>query len=317
MQEIIKSPINYTGNKYRILNQIKPHFPKNIKCMVDLFCGGATVGLNIEAEQVIFVDSNCKVINLLKYLASQNFEIFLLLCEELIKKYGLSYSYKHGYQSYRIKCSNKTDNNGLKDYNSIGYYSLREDYNKLKNKDSEQANLMLYLLMIYAFNNDIRFNSTGEFNLPIGKTDLNKMNIYRIKNYIDKVKKVKTQFICMSFKSPEFESILTQADFVYMDPPYLITNAVYNSSWNSKSEYELLKFLDLLLKRKINFAISNLIEKLGKTNEPLSYWCNLNENKIIVNQIDYNYKSASYNKIIRNAKEREILITNTRYLHED
>ena len=27
----IKSPINYTGNKFRILPQITPHFSKNIK----------------------------------------------------------------------------------------------------------------------------------------------------------------------------------------------------------------------------------------------------------------------------------------------
>ena len=45
--KLIKSPINYTGNKFRILNQIQPYFPKNIGTMVDLFCGGATVGINV------------------------------------------------------------------------------------------------------------------------------------------------------------------------------------------------------------------------------------------------------------------------------
>jgi DNA adenine methylase Dam len=310
---MIKSPLNYTGNKYRILNQIKPLFPPNIKCMIDLFCGGATVGLNADAEKVIFVDNNIKVINLLKCLATQNFDNFLLSCEALIEKYGLSYSYKNGYRIYRLKCSSRTDNNGLKDYNSKGYYALRDAYNKLKNKETVDANIMLYILMVYAFNNDIRFNSDGEFNLPVGKTDLNKMNVDKIRNYIDRVNGMETEFICMSFDSPEFENFVNQADFIYMDPPYLIGNAVYNAAWNSKCEHALLDFIDTLLDREINFALSNVIEKVGKINEPLSYWCHLKSDKIDIHHIEYNYKSASYNKITRNAKEQEVLITNKRY----
>ena len=92
--EFIKSPLNYTGNKYRILKQIVPFFPKKINCMMDLFCGGATVGLNVEANKVIFVDSNERVINLLIYLSHQNFEKFLINIEKVITSYGLSYSYK-------------------------------------------------------------------------------------------------------------------------------------------------------------------------------------------------------------------------------
>ena len=45
--------------------------------MVDLFCGGATVGLNVEAKKVYFVDNNERVINLLVFLAKQNFEDFI------------------------------------------------------------------------------------------------------------------------------------------------------------------------------------------------------------------------------------------------
>ena len=61
--ENIKSPLNYTGNKFRILEQIKKHFPKKANCMIDLFCGGATVGINVECDKVIFVDNNERVLN--------------------------------------------------------------------------------------------------------------------------------------------------------------------------------------------------------------------------------------------------------------
>lgn len=69
-------------------------------------------------------------------------------------------------------CNDANANNGLKDYNSKGFYKMRADYNALQDKNTDEANTLLYMLMVYAFNNDIRFNSEGHFNLPVGKTDL-------------------------------------------------------------------------------------------------------------------------------------------------
>ena len=68
----IKSPLNYTGNKYRILPQITKYFPKHTKVFVDMFCGGATVGFNVSADKVFLIDCNPRVINLLKFLASKD-----------------------------------------------------------------------------------------------------------------------------------------------------------------------------------------------------------------------------------------------------
>ena len=42
--EVIKSPLNYIGGKYKILPQILPLFPKNIDTFIDLFAGGCNVG---------------------------------------------------------------------------------------------------------------------------------------------------------------------------------------------------------------------------------------------------------------------------------
>lgn len=306
----IKSPLNYTGNKLRILDQIIPYFPEKIDCMVDMFCGGATVGLNTNAKKVIFVDSNERVINLLIYLSKLTFEDFLCQCEKKIKHYKLSFSYKDTYRMYRIQCNNLTDNNGLKDYNYEGFYRLRDDYNALIDKNSDEANLMLYLLMVYSFNNDMRFNSNGDFNLPVGKTDLNRNNVLKIKSYIERVKKIDAQFVCADFQDKVIQTILNNADFIYMDPPYLLGNAVYNSKWNIDKEYQLLQFIDGLRNRKINFALSNVIEKIGEINEPLLKWYSNNTNELNIHNITYHYRSASYNKTKRNAKEQEILITN-------
>ncbi len=312
--QYIKSPLNYTGNKLRIFPQISKFFPKQIDCMIDLFCGGATVGINTNAKKIIFVDNNQFVINLLVYLSRINVDLFLRNCERLIKKYNLSCSYKYGYKIYRNQCKNKNDNNGLKDYNKKGFYILRKDYNSLKNKNTDEALTMLYLLMVYGFNNDLRFNSDGQFNLPVGKTDLNKNNVLKIKQYSEKIKKITAQFICADFRSENLIKLIKKADFIYMDPPYLLGDAVYNVGWNNDSEHSLLDLIDYLIKNKKSFALSNVISKKNKINEPLCYWSKKRSRYISIHHIKYNYRSASYNKIERDCEEKEILICNKNYI---
>ncbi|MDE7071017.1 MAG: DNA adenine methylase [Clostridia bacterium] len=239
--DYIKSPLNYTGNKYRILSQIQSYFPSKIKVMVDLFCGGATVGLNTECEQTIFIDNDPHVIGLLKFLSQSQFSSLLGKLEKIILEFNLSYSSKYGYAFYKQYLENDNPNNGLKQYNSKGFYALRDQYNCLENKNTERANLMLYLLLVYGFNNDMRFSKEGKFNLPVGKTDLNNNNIAKLKEFIQRTQQISCQFVCGDFKSTKIQSIIKSADFIYMDPPYLITNAVYNESgkWNEQNEYEI------------------------------------------------------------------------------
>ncbi len=305
----VKSPLNYTGNKYRILSQIQPHFPQSIGTMVDLFCGGATVGLNTPCRNVQFVDNNPYVIHLLQYLATCQFNNLLCKLENLLQQYGLSYSAQNSYAFYYQKQTDQIHrNNGLKEYNLHGFYQLREDYNALSDKACERANLLLYLLIVYGFNNDIRFSKDGYFNLPIGKTDLNKNNIRKLKTYIERVQSIQADFICGDFRAVEIQNLILSADFVYADPPYLITNAVYNESdkWNSQAEQALLSLLGEMLQHHIPFALSNMLEKGQHKNVLLDSWLHQHPNVQMID-IDYHYRGAYYNKKERNG-EHEILI---------
>ena len=305
--EFIKSPINYTGNKYRILDQITKYFPKKVDTFVDLFSGGATVGFNVNAKKIILIDSNEKIVNLLIYLASSEFELLVKELEKLIKKYNLSYSAKYGYEKYKLFIDG---NNGLKKYNEIGFYSLREDYSNLKNKKTKKANSMLYLLTIYGFNNDMRFNKAGNFNLPVGKTDLNKNNIKKLKDFIKRSKRINYEFIIGDFRDNHIKKIVKEAGFVYIDPPYLITKATYNENggWSEEKERELLGLIDEIDNNNGKFVISNILNKKNKINIPLNEWINTKKHKVV--QIDYHYRSSSYNKKNRDGSEREIIVLN-------
>ncbi len=311
MNNYVKTPLNYTGNKFRLLEQMQPHFPKKIKIMVDLFCGGATVGLNTECEEVYFIDSNPMVIGLLKFFANHSFEFILKNAEKLIEEYGLSNSYRNGFPYYKEQIKDLNKNNGLKEYNSNGFYKLRNDYNTIIEKDSDEAYLKLYLLLLYGFNNDLRFNSKGDFNLPVGKTDWNKTNVLKLQKYLEKVKSIKAHYICAEFDSEEAKQIFSIADFIYMDPPYLITTATYNeyNRWNNLCEHRLLNLIDAFIEQDKKFVLSNVLSKETKMNEPLFYWTQKNIDKIEIKHMNYSYSSASYNKKIRQGKEDEIIVT--------
>jgi len=309
----MRTPLNYTGNKSRLVEEFKNEFlQEEIGTFVDLFCGGGTVGLSANAKKVIFIDNNENVIALLEHLAKYKYETILARLETIIKRYKLSYSAKYGYSRYRVGVD-KYDNNGVKKFNSDSFYKMRDDYNASKNKFSKASLDLLYLLVVYGFNNDMRFNSSKEYNLPIGKTDLNKNNLRKLKGYIERVNNIECEFICGDFREERIKEILFSADFVYADPPYLLGSAVYNENgnWTTKTEIELANLLKDLDNRKINFALSNVIEKSNPKYE----------NKILrdlifqrkdwnIIDIDYHYRSSSYNKKNRNAEEKEVLIMN-------
>ena len=299
----MKSPINYTGNKYRLLEEIKERSPHKIKKMLDLFCGSGTVGLNFETEETFFVDNNIYLINLLKYLNKISFEKLILKIEKLINKYNLTNSYKS-----KISYSK----NEFKEKNQNGYLKLRKHYNLLINKNTSKANTMLFLLLLYSFNGNMRFNKKEEFNMPLGKTDLNKTTIKKLKIFFEKTKGKKLNYLCEDFCNEKIKEIIKKVDFIYIDPPYLITTAVYNetNNWNEEKEKNLLKLIDYIISIKKPFILSNVIEKAGKENIILKKWLQKNVEKVNLDYINFSYGNAHYHKKDKSNSEIEVMIYN-------
>lgn len=245
-EELIKSPLNYVGGKYKLLPQILPYFPDNINTFVDLFGGGFNVGINIEAKQIICNDLETVVIDLFKELKSLSSEEALKILKDTIEKYGLS----------------KTNEEGFK--------KIREDYNK-----GNRSWNMFYAMLTHAFNYQIRFNKQGEYNMPFGR-NRSSFNPNLEKNFIkfiDKLGEINVTFFNSDFNKIKID-MLGENDFVYCDPPYLVTCASYNEQggWNETKERELLGLLDNLNAKGIKFALSNVLENKGKTNEILKVW---------------------------------------------
>ncbi len=74
--------------------------------------------------------------------------------------------------------------------------------------------LMLYLLIVYSFNNQMRFNQKGEFNLPVGKRDFNSKMQEKLIAFIDRIKSSDYQFTNQDFRQIDVDSYSEKSFFM-------------------------------------------------------------------------------------------------------
>ena len=298
MEKIRRSPMFYVGDKYKLIKEIKQYFPKNINTLIEPFVGGGTVFLNVEAKKYILNDIDTNIYNLHIFLQQKENEMnFINEILNYIKKYNLSRSFLEDVVPKELKQEYKKTYYAK--YNKQGYDKLKQDFNKLQNKNY----LLLYLLLIYGFNRMIRFNSKGEFNVPVGNVDFNKNVLQALDDYFKFVKNKDIRFENLDFKDFIIKNGFKDDDFMYLDPPYLITFSEYNKIWNEEKEHELLNFLDNLHQRNIKFAISNVTHYKGRINNIFIDWMK----KYNVKKIKSNYISYHDNSI---KQIEEVLVIN-------
>lgn len=303
IKNYISSPLNYIGGKARILDQILPYMPKNIDIFVDLFCGGCNVGMNVPAKYTIYNDTSKPLINLLKAFKRMKNETIISRINSLIDEYDFSKTRNHNFKYYGGDA-----NKGVSAYNREKFILLRNRFNSYPKKDN-QYYILLYTLILFGFNNQMRFNSKGEFNLPVGKRDFNIAIEEKLVRFLDALRKQNHEFQTKDFRLFDF-SHLTGNSLVYCDPPYLITNATYNENngWTEHDENDLLMLLDNLAERNIKFALSNVLKHEGKENDLLQKWISKHNYKVHELFMDYHY--SNYQKRSKMANSQEILITN-------
>ena len=297
-----KSPLNYTGGKYKLLPQLLEKFPKHFDSFVDLFGGGFNVGANVECETIIYNDKQKEVARLIKLFYKYNYSTIIKKIENNILKYNLSNTYENGYEYYNCE-----SDSGVGSYNKEKYIKLRETYNSIK-QFNEEKDFLLLTLIIFSFNNQIRFNANGEFNMPVGKRDFNSSSRKNIKDFSLKIKNKNIIFQNKDFNKVSYFNL--KNPFFYCDPPYYLGIASYNENngWTIKEERKLLKFLEKLNNEGINFALSNVIEHKGKIHEELKKWVDKNHFNLIYIKASYN--NSNYQIKDKESITREVLITN-------
>ncbi|UUF10463.1 Dam family site-specific DNA-(adenine-N6)-methyltransferase [Turicibacter bilis] len=281
--QYIKSPLNYIGGKYKLLKQIIPLFPKEINTFVDLFSGGANVGINVKANYHIFNDMNDRINEMFRFFSTQDEEELINKIKNRINEYELS----------------KT--------NEEGYLKFRRQYNNNPNP------LDLYVLVSYSYNYQFRFNNSMEFNNPFGRnrSRFSENMEKNLRLFVQKLHSLNAVFVDNLFNEIDL-SELSSGDFVYLDPPYLITTGNYNDgnrgfvNWGERQEKQMYDLMDNLTSQRVRFALSNVLEHKGRTNELLKTY--IEKSNVMVHYLDYNYNNSSYNS--KGTGSIEVLITN-------
>ena len=280
-KKYVKSPLNYIGGKYKLLPQILPHFPNDISTFIDLFSGGANVGINVVADKIICNDLNSKIIEMFNEFKNTLTNEILSQIEQNIIAFHLSKE------------------------NENGFLQFRDYYNANPNP------IDLYTLACYSFNYQFRFNNDLKYNNPFGRnrsqfSENMKRNLIL---FMEKLKKKNIEFINKDFTKLDL-SFLGPQGMVYCDPPYLITTGSYNDGnrgfkdWGLKEEQELYKLLDELNERNIRFALSNVLEHKGAINDILLKWSE--QYKVI--HLNADYSNSSHNT--KKGGSDEVLIIN-------
>jgi adenine-specific DNA-methyltransferase len=276
---LFNSPLNYIGGKFNLLDEILPVFPEKINTFYDLFGGGGSISINATAKKVIYNDINFNVQRLLKYIADSNSAEMIVYIKKIIKKYQLDKA------------------------NRIQYNQFRSYYNT-KHVDQRHP-LDLLILISYGFEHQIRFNSRLEFNNPSGNSSFNDEMAEKLISFSNQAKLKEIEFFSKDYLF--FEERIQKEDFVYCDPPYLLTRGAYNDGkrgfkgWNLELQNELLSFLTRIDKKGVKFALSSILSRDNKTNEELRKWISKNNYKVITLK----------KKVRRNRQDRvEVLILN-------
>ncbi len=305
----IKSPLNYLGNKYKLLPQMLELYPNNINTFYDLFCGGLDVSINVKANTIVANDKHKDLIWLLNEI--KNYKG--MLGDELLRLdktvFPMNWNGGKALNTY-IRNSYKEDK-ALRSFNNPNereiwqklmnekrevFYKLRTKFNESQDKDFKT----LLLLMLNTVGT-IEFRVVdGYCTYTCGNNRVNPKLKNNLNIFPQKIKEIELSNNDFRYY---YDIKYHENDFVYIDPPYLGTTQ-YKIKWNNEDELELYKFIDYLDSMGVKFALSNFEDGVNHTNAYLKE----NVGKYNIHKLTDNHSNLT--GISKKGKRQEILVTN-------
>lgn len=277
---VYESPLNYIGSKARVIPAIRENLPSDIDDFIDAFGGGFNVGINIRSESVVYNEYNHFVKELIESFWQYDTFSYIVYMKKMIRRFELE--------------------PGRKD----AYLNVRDYYNSLP-EDKRDPRLLL-VVILYSFQQQIRFNSNHGFNNTVGMRWFNDNLLEKLVSFSRRIKELNVCFSCADY-TDTFRYVDDGHTFVYLDPPYMLTNGSYNDGkrgfkgWDVSQEAALFEFLDKLNHEGSRFMLSYVLEHKGKVNQNLVNWTQ-----------DNHYHIIELGDIlgISGSRRKEILVTN-------
>ncbi len=246
--------LKWAGGKTQLLKQMSHFFPREleygkIKTYIEPFVGGGAVFLylatNYNIENIFISDINPELVLAYKTIQCDVEELILRLMQIENKYLSLQDTEREKY-----------------------FYYVRGQFNSLRNQiDLQKYNLawiertaQLIFLNRTCFNGLFRVNSTGDFNVPIGRYSRPKIchadNLRSVAQILQK-----TYIYQGDFSS--CENFIDRNTFVYFDPPYKPRSKTSNFTSYSQHRFDdceqirLRNFFKLLDTQNVKLLLSN------------------------------------------------------------
>lgn len=277
----IETPFNFTGSKFKLLEQLLPEFDYTKKNFIDVFCGGGSVYSNV-------IDRYNKV----------------LVNDIITDLIGIHSGIVDG-DDIIESTKSLSPQKGEKDK----FLKLRESYN------SEKSPEKLWALMLSSTNNMMRFNQKFQYNQTFGERGWNINTDKKVDTFKNHIRKYKEK---LKFVSNHFSELPIREDvFYYFDPPYgrikdkngdigksQISEAGYNAFWKLEDDKRLYDFIHEINSIGATFVVSGVLSHSGKTCWMLD--------KLITEGFKYKIMNFDYNKVSRSGDKetKEIIVKN-------
>jgi DNA adenine methylase len=242
------SPIKWMGSKKKLIPWITQYTPQEYNTYFEPFMGSGIMFFNQEPETAICSDLQAEPIVVMNAIKD----------------------FPQAFHSLFIEYSKLLWDNG-----DTYYYKLRAIYNEEKENISPVKRAAMFMVLLRAgFNGLIRFNPRGNWNVPFGdrgwigsKNQAVKLHqsfpYEKIEEWSNFLNQGDKKFLQQSFKETIDEAI--EGDFIYADPPYLITTQQYKV-WNISHELKLAEALKNASNRGVKFVLSNVYRYKEKEN---------------------------------------------------
>lgn len=281
----MKSILKYAGGKSKEIPSFREHIPNQYDTYIEPFLGGGAVFFHLEPEKAILNDKNQKLIQFYREVRNSYSE----LSKELT---DLGNVYKVNQLDYMQRKA-LTPDKRVPNANEKLYYDMRKQFNY---PDGTYIHgTVYYFINKTAYSGMIRYNKSGEFNVPYGH--------YANFNP-DIVTKEHSELLQRAeLYNTDYEEIFsktTAKDFMFLDPPY---DCVFNSYGNndipdgfSEDEQRRLaeNFKNLSCRTLMIIGKTPLIEELYKD--------------YIVDEYDKNYSVNIRNRV--KASQIHVIIKN-------
>lgn len=207
--------LKYRGGKSREIPLFAQYIPQDFDTYIEPFLGGGAVYFHLEPQQAIINDVNTKLVSFYQDVRNNYANMRIQLD-------ALQRIYEDNQRCFK-ELKSLTPDERVENRNEALYYSIRDMYNG-KIPPEYMQGVLYYFINKTAYSGMIRYNSSGDYNVPFGRyPNLNTRII---------TEEHSTLLQSATLLNTDYSNVFNMAhdnDFIFLDPPY---DCIFNDYGN-------------------------------------------------------------------------------------